>query len=86
MLSPFGIIGFDAYTKYYRRIRQNSHFFHGAVQFLISLKYYVFQSTQAASTCTITFFVFIPMKINIIYLFIYEKVGFICIDKSYEVN
>ena len=84
MLSPFGII---------LRIRCLHHIisenkagwsiFPGAVQFLISP---VFQSTQAASTCTISFYVFIPMKINTVYLFIYEKFWFICIDKSYEVN
>ena len=47
--------------------------FPGAVQFLISPKYNVFQSTQAASTCTISFYVFIPMNFNTVYLFIYEK-------------
>ena len=89
MLSPFGII---------IRIRCLHHIlsenkadwsiFPGAVQliFLISPKYNVFQSTQAESTCTISFYVFIPMKINTIYLIIYEKFRFICIDKSYEVN
>ena len=74
MLSPLGII---------IRIRCLHHIlsenkadwsiFPGAVQFLISPKYNVFQSTQAASTRTISFYIFIPMKINTVYLFIYEK-------------
>ena len=42
--------------------------FPGAVQFLISPKYNVFQSIQAASTCAIFFYVFIPKKNNTVYL------------------
>ena len=77
----------DAYIiiTYYLRITDWSIFL-GAVQFLISPKYNVFQSTQAVSTCIISFYVFIPMKMNTVYLFIYERIWFICIDKSYEVN
>ena len=69
MLSPFGIIiRIRCLHQILSENKADSSIFPGAVQFLISPKYNVFQSTQAASTCAISFYVFIPMKINTVYL------------------
>ena len=76
MLFPFGII--IRIRCLHHTLSENKadwSIFPDAVQFLISPKYNVFQSTQAASTCAIFFYVFIPKKNNTVYTFnfIYEN-------------
>ena len=73
MLSPFGIIRIWCLHHILSENKADWSIFPGAVQFLISPKHNIFQSTQAASTCTISFYVFIPIKIIIVYLSSFMK-------------
>ena len=59
MLSPFGIIiRIRCLPHILSENKTDWSIFLGAVQFLISPKYYVFQSTQVASTYTISFYMY----------------------------